>query len=148
MVFTGERPNIAFVMWIEKSFAELSKIVFQCVGSKECDLWSEIRCCHDSFRACHVKSAAVMEFRKADTHTRCRWYVVGSSGLGRCYIVLSWNLRSFCITLHLYLFLNPKPSTISRTPFLVKKISQTFVSNSEKIARLIGEEIRYLLYKL
>ena len=60
VVFTGEIPNISFVMWIE-----LSKIVFQWVGSKESNLWSEMRCCHDSFRACHVKSAAVTEF------TRC-----------------------------------------------------------------------------
>ena len=35
----------------------------QYVGSKESDWWSEIHCCHDSFKACHVKSAAVMEFK-------------------------------------------------------------------------------------
>ena len=47
-------------MYNEKSFAELSKIVFQCAGSKESNLWSEMRCCHDNFKACD--SAAVTEF--------------------------------------------------------------------------------------
>ena len=33
----------------------------QYVGSKESDWWSEIHCCHDNFKTCHVKSTAVME---------------------------------------------------------------------------------------
>ena len=54
--------NISCLMRNEKSFAELSEIVFQCVVSKESDWWSEIRCCHGNFKACHVKSATVREF--------------------------------------------------------------------------------------
>ena len=46
---------------MRRVFAELSEIVFQCAGSKESDWCSEIRCCHDNFKACHVKSAAVTE---------------------------------------------------------------------------------------
>ena len=84
-------------------FDESSEIVFQCVGSKESDWWSEMRCCHVNFKACHVKSAA-----------RAIYGIYGH----------------FALTLNLYLFLNSKPSAISRAPFLVKKISQ------------IGEEIR------
>ena len=72
---------------MRRFFAELDEIVFQCVGSKESDWWSEIRCCHVIFKAFQVKSAAVTEFT----------------------------------VIFLYLFLNPKLSTISRTPFLVKK---------------------------
>ena len=47
---------------MRRVFAELSEIVFQCVGSKESDWWSEIGCCHVNFKACHVKSAVVTEF--------------------------------------------------------------------------------------
>lgn len=57
-----DQGKYLFVMWNEKSFAELSEIVFQCVGSKESDWSSEIRCCHDNFKTCHVKSAGVTEF--------------------------------------------------------------------------------------
>ena len=32
------------------------------MGNKESDWWSEIGCCHDNFKTCHVKSAAVTEF--------------------------------------------------------------------------------------
>ena len=46
----------------------------------------------------------------------------------------------FALTVNLYFFiLNPKPSAISLTPFLVKK-SLKRLSNTEKITWLIGEE--------
>ena len=43
---------ISFAMWNGKSFAELSEVIFQCVGSKEPDWWSEMRCC-DNFNTSH-----------------------------------------------------------------------------------------------
>ena len=43
---------ISFVMSNGKSFAELSEVVFQCVGSKEPDWWSEMHCC-DNFNTSH-----------------------------------------------------------------------------------------------
>ena len=61
VVFIAERPNISFVTWNEESFAKLSEIVFRCVGSKESDWWSEIRCC-DNFKTYHVNSVAVTKF--------------------------------------------------------------------------------------
>ena len=47
---------------MRRVFAELSEIVFQCVGSKESDWWSEIRCYHVNLKANHVKSAAITKF--------------------------------------------------------------------------------------
>ena len=44
---------------MRRVFAELSEIVFQCMGSKESDWWSEIHCCHVNFKAYHVKGTAV-----------------------------------------------------------------------------------------
>ena len=76
-----------------KSFAKLNEIVFQCVGSKESDWWSEIPCCHDNFNPI---------------------LLVFESQTPSC-----------------------KPNPVS-----CGKISQTFVSNTEKVARVIGEEIR------
>ena len=106
VVFAAKRPNILFVMWNEKIFAELIDIVFQCVGSKESDWWSEIRCCCDNFKICHLKSAAVTEFTVI-SHQHKLW---------TCFWI----------------------------PKISRKSSQTFVSNTEKIARLIGEEVRYI----
>ena len=45
-------------MWNVKSFAELSEIVFQCMGSKKSDWWSELR-----FVLTILKHAAVTEFK-------------------------------------------------------------------------------------
>ena len=63
-----DRKTKAFYDWattgipvMRRVFAELSEIVFQCVGSKESDWWSEICCYHVNFKACHTKSAAVTE---------------------------------------------------------------------------------------
>ena len=78
---------------MRRVFAELSKIVFQCVGSKESDWWSEIGCYHVNLKAHHVKSAAVTKF------------------------------TVICINIKFVIALNPKPSAISRTPFLAKKFS-------------------------
>ena len=109
-------------MWNDRFFC---RVVWDRIsaGSKESDWWSEIRCCHDNFKACHGKSAAVTE-----------------------RALQSRNLRLFGInTIFVFVFesqtLSYKPNPISW-----EKISQTFVSNTEKIARLIGEEIRYADY--
>ena len=37
-------------------YTDLSEIVFQCVGSKESDWWSEIRCYHVNFKARHLSA--------------------------------------------------------------------------------------------
>ena len=77
---------------MRRVFAELSEIVFQCVGSKESDWWSEIRCYHVNLKANHVMSAAITKFT-----------------------VISINIKFVIV-------LNPKPLGISRTPFLVKNL--------------------------
>ena len=61
--FSQQRDQIFHLQCeMRRIFAKLSEIVFQRVGSKESDWWSEIRCCHDNFKACHIKSTAVTEF--------------------------------------------------------------------------------------
>ena len=64
MEWFSQHRDLTFHLSCEmrRVFAELDEIVFQCVGSKESDWWSEIRYCHVNFKACQVKSAAVTEF--------------------------------------------------------------------------------------
>ena len=58
----------------------------------------------------------------------------------------SRNLRLFGInTIFVFVF-ESQTLSYKSNPISCEKISQTFVSNTEKIARLIGEEIRYADY--
>ena len=56
----------------------------------------------------------------------------------------SWNLWSFCINISCKFVLVFESQTLGYklNPVSCEKISQTFVSNTEKIAQLIDEEIR------
>ena len=56
----------------------------------------------------------------------------------------SWNLCSFCINITCKFVLVFESQTLGYklNPVSCEKISQTFVSNTEKIAQLIDEEIR------
>ena len=51
--FSQQREKVIHLSRCEmrRVFTESSEIVFQYVGSKESDWWSEIRCCHDNFKA-------------------------------------------------------------------------------------------------
>ena len=85
-------------------------------------------------------------------HSQVSWTRWASDGVvftaerPKISFVLRWEMRRVCRvewTLNLqllYLSLNPKPLAISQTMFFVKNL-QTFVSNTEKIAWLIGEEM-------
>ena len=60
----------------------------------------------------------------------------------------SRNLRSFRLNIKFVLVFESQTLGYKPNPVSHEKISQTFFSNTEKIAWLIDEEIRYLLYKL
>ena len=58
----------------------------------------------------------------------------------------SRNLRLFGINTTFVFVFESQTLSYKPNPISCEKISQTFVSNTEKIARLIGEEIRYADY--
>ena len=94
MEWFSQQRDQTFHLWNVKSFAKLSEIVFQCMGSKVSDWWSEILCCHDNSNR----------------------------------IVLVFESQTPGYKLN---------------PISCKKISHSFMSNTEKIAQLIGEETKY-----
>ena len=91
VVFTAERPSISFVMWNEKGFCRVE--------------WDRL-----SMRR---KQRIWLVFR----NTLLSWQFYCMSRKERCSHGIYGH---FALTLNLYLFFNPKPSAISRTPSLVK----------------------------
>ena len=51
---------------MRRVFAELGEIVFQCVGNKGSDWWSEILCCHVNFkcRSCYERFSRLLVGKK------------------------------------------------------------------------------------
>ena len=58
----------------------------------------------------------------------------------------SWNLRSFHINIKFALVFESQILSYKLNPISCEKISQTFVSNTERITWLIGEEIWYVCW--
>ena len=63
-IFLGGRYRISSPISRPRLEAETQKVgdLPTDSGSKESNWWTEIRSCHISFKACHVKSTAVTEF--------------------------------------------------------------------------------------
>ena len=95
VVFTAKRPNISFVTWNEKSFCRIEWDRLSMRGKQR--IWLVVR-----------NTLLSRQFESMSSKERC----TRSHGIYGYYFVL---------TLNLYLFLNSKPSAISRSPVLAKK---------------------------